>query len=285
MNKILRTIWNEFIYGGHLQCLGVVGITYTSSFLLNLEASWEILILSYLIFYPIYIYDRFRGVKMDEVTNPERSRHFEGYLFFIPKLIIFSIFLIISLLIYIGITSLFIFSFTFLVLGILYPIYFKGLTKKIIAFKNIFVSGFFTVIAILPVIFYSHNLDFSSKLTLMALMLLIFIKTMLMQILLDCKDVKGDKPLKLLTVPVVIGKDKSLLFLRTFSILGSLLILVPAIIFLPDFSIKMAVLLLVIPFNFYTYHLSQKDNYMGYVIGSGEFVLWFALIFTVNLIV
>lgn len=285
MRRILQTIWNEFIYGGHLQCLGVVGIAYTASFMLGLEASWEFMVLSYLIFYPIYIHDRFRGIKMDEATNPERTKHFKGYLSIMPKLIVASIVLLIVLLLYIGNPILYLFSLIMLFLGLLYPIYFKDLTKIIPAFKNIYVSSFSVVIVLIPVVFHKYNLDLWEKSSLAVLIVFLFIKIFLMQILLDCKDVKGDKPLGLLTVPVLLGKDRTLKLLKVFSFSISLAILVPAAIFLPRFPTEMAILLLVVPLNIYAYNLSQKENYMGYVIGSGEFVLWFALIFVTKSII
>lgn len=284
-NRILKTVWKEFIYGGHLQCLGVAGIAYTSGFMLNLDISWKFLILAYLIFYPIYIHDRFRGIKMDEATNPERTNHFKRYLSIMPKLIIGSTALLVALLIHIGNPTLIIFSLTMLFLGLLYPVYFKDLTKKIVAFKNIYVSAFFTAMVVVPVIFHSHELDPSTRLTLAILMTFVFIKTMLMQILLDCKDIEGDKPLGLLTIPVLIGKDESLKLLRAFSLLTGLVILIPAAVILPQFPMGMIVLLLAIPLNLYAYSLSQKENYMGYVVGSSEFVLWFALIFATKLII
>lgn len=282
MRRILKTAWNEFIYGGHLQCLGVVGIAYTSSFVLDLEVSWEFLVLSYLVFYPIYIHDRFRGIKMDETTNPDRTRHFKSYLSVIPKLIVASILLLVALLIHIENPTLFIFSLTMLFLGLLYPVYFKDLTKRIVAFKNFYVSAFFAAIVMVPVIFYGHELDPATKAGLIILTAFVFMKTLLMQILLDCKDVEGDKPLGLLTVPVLLGKERSLRLLKVLNLSISLAILIPTVIFLPSFPAGMIVLLLVIPLNLYTYSLSRKDNYMGYVIGSGEFVLWLVLIFTIE---
>ena len=285
LNQILKTVWKEFIYGGHLQCLGVAGIAYTSSFILNLDISWKFLVLSYLVFYPIYVHDRFRGIKMDKATNPERTDHFEKYLSIMPKLILGSIILLLILLIQIENSKLFIFSLVMLFLGLLYPLYFKGLTKKIIAFKNFYVSAFFAAMVAIPVVFHGYELDLSTTLILAILMVFVFIKTMLMQILLDCKDIEGDKPLGLLTIPVLIGKDRSLKLLKSLSLLAGLAILIPIAIILPQFLIGMIALLLVIPVNLYSYILSQRNNYMGYVIGSSEFVLWFALIFTTKLII
>ncbi len=284
MGKIFIKIRDEIIYGGHLQCLGVSGIVYISSILLNFDISWKLLVIAYLIFYPIYVYDRLRGIRLDEFTNPERTLHLKGYLPLIPKIVALSIGILAILLIYIGNLKLFIFSLLLLLLGILYPIFLKNVTKKIIAFKNIYVSGFFTAMPILPVIFYSHHLDDLSKLTLAAFTTLVFVKTLLMQILLDCKDIEGDKPLGLLTIPVLIGKKKTLNLLKVSSLLITSVILFLSIILIPSFPVKFLILLITIPFNFYTYNLSFKDNLSAYTLGGGEFLLWFILIFTTKII-
>lgn len=284
MKKFLTFIWDEFIYGGHLQCLGVVGIVYISGFLLEIPISWEVLLSIYLIFYPTYINDRFQWMKLDSLTNPERVKHFKNYLLLIPKLILFSILFLIILLVYIGNFKFSIFALLLLIFGLLYPIYFKNLTKKVIAFKNFYVAIFFAAIAVAPVIYYSYPISTSLIFSLIILMFLIFLKTVLMQVLLDCKDIETDKYLKLLTIPILIGKEKTLSLLKILSPTITFLILFIAVFLLQAFPIQMLILLFTIPFNLYSYKLTQKGNYFGYVLESGEFLFWFILVFFVNLI-
>ncbi len=278
MKRTLSLIWKEFIYGGHLQCLGVLGIVYVSSFLLDIKISWEILLLAYLIFYPIYINDRLRWIELDESTNLERTKHLKGYLPLAPKIISFSVLALAVLLIYIGNLKLAVFSFALLLLGFLYPFYFKNLTKKIVAFKNFYVAAFFTIITLLPIIYHPQPMATSSIILLTSLMLLIFSKTVLMQIFLDCKDIDNDKSLGLLTIPALIGKEKTLAFLKIGSAFVTILILFISIFFIRDFPLQMLMLFLVVPFNFYSYNLARKQNYFGYILASGEFLLWPILI-------
>jgi 4-hydroxybenzoate polyprenyltransferase len=239
-------------------------------------------LLAYLIFYPIYINDRLRGIKIDELTNSERTKHLKSYLRTIPKIIVFSVLLLLALLFYIGNVKFSIFALLLLFFGMLYPFYFKNITKKIIAFKNFYVALFFTAIALAPVIYYSYSLNLQSAISLTILMLFVFLKTVLMQILLDCKDIEGDKPFGLLTLPVLIGKEKTVFFLKIASALVTILVLITAVFFVRAFPAQMLILLFVIPFNFYSYNLAQKQNYYGYIIGSGEFLLWFILILIVK---
>lgn len=284
IKKILEFIWQEFIYGGHLQCLGIVGIAYTSSFLLDIKVSWEFLLLTYLIFYPIYINDRLRGIKIDTLTNPERVEHFKKYLHVMPKIILTSILLLIGGLIFFSNIQFRIFALLLLLLGILYPFYFKNITKKIIAFKNFYASAFSTIMVLSPVIYYRYSLDPSSLILLLLLMILVFLKTMQMQILLDCKDVEPDKSLGLLTLPILFGREKILNFLKFFSLFNTTSILILAIFFFKLFPLSTLLLLLTIPANFYSFSLAQKQKYDGYILGSGEFFFWLILMLIGNVI-
>ena len=277
MKKLFNLIWKEFIYGGHSQCLGAVGIVYISSFLLDIKVDSGILLATYLIFYPIYINDRFKWIQLDRLTNPERTKHFETYLSLMPKLILLSILFLLILLIYIGNFKFSIFALLLLIFGLLYPLYFKNLTKQIIAFKDFYVAMFFTAIAAASVIYYSYPLSTLMTVSLVGLMLLVFLKTVLMQILLDCKDIESDKSLGLLTIPLLIGKEKTLSFLKISNASITTLILLIAVFF-RLFPIRMLILLFTIPFNFYSYNLTQKGNYFGYLLGSGEFLFWLILV-------
>ncbi|MEM5798263.1 MAG: UbiA family prenyltransferase [Candidatus Aenigmatarchaeota archaeon] len=281
---ILKKIRNEFIYGGHLQSLGTVAIVYISCFLLNAGIDWLMLFSCYLLFYPIYLFDRYRGLKIDALTNPERTKHISSYLSLIPKILCFSVFLLIVLLIYIGNFKFLVFSIILLALGLLYPIYFKNLTKRIFGFKNFFVASFFTIIILIPVIYYNYLFSTSLIIPLASLMLLVFMKAILMQISLDYKDIESDKKIGLLTFPVIMGKKKTLIFLKISNLVLMMFIL-PLLIFLVHgLPLQMVLLLLIIPINFYSYYLMQKQNYFAYLFAGGEFIFWGFLILIADLV-
>ncbi|MFA5368973.1 MAG: UbiA family prenyltransferase [Candidatus Paceibacterota bacterium] len=281
MKRFLNLLWRELIHGGHLQSLGVVGITYVSSFLLGINADWKILSLAYLIFYPIYINDRFKWIELDETTNPERTKHIKNYLWLGPKIILFSILLLITLLINIGNLKLTGLSLTILFLGFLYPIYFKNLTKKIFAFKNFYVAFFFATMAILPALYEMQPL---ANALLISFVIFVFLKTILMQILLDCKDVEEDRVIGLLTVPALIGKEKTIKFLTVANTLVIISFLFLTGTLINSFPWQMVILLLLIPFNFFSYSLAKKQNYYGYILAGGEFMLWPLLIAMIKFI-
>jgi len=109
-------------------------------------------------------------------------------------------------------------------------------------------------------------------------MCFVFFKVVLMQILLDCKDVEGDKLISLLTVPVLIGREKTFVVLKILSASITILILFIAIFLFHVFPIQMIFLLLTIPFNFYSYNLAKRQNYYGYILGSSEPFFWLIFI-------
>ena len=150
IKTILKSIWNEFIYGGHLQSLGASAVVFVSCFLSNIKFSWDIFLVSYLVFYSLYLYNHYKELEIDKFTNYQRTEHLKKYIKNAP-LIIFLIFLVVSLLVFIfGKFSGFIFVFLIFLFGFLYSFVFKRVTKRVPLFKNFFVSAFFSAMDFLP---------------------------------------------------------------------------------------------------------------------------------------
>ncbi|MDD4062708.1 MAG: UbiA family prenyltransferase [Candidatus Pacebacteria bacterium] len=278
MNNLINWICREVAYGGHAQCLATIGIVYVSSFLLELNVDWQIMTISYLSFYLIYIKDRIGETKIDQLTNPERSKHIENSISIIRKTMIFSIIFIGLLLFLYGNLIFNIFIIFIILLGSLYPSVFKPITKRIVAFKNIFVAIFFSVVTIIPVLYHKIEINNELLVPLLFLMLFVFIKTILMQMLLDCKDIDGDKKIKLLTIPTIIGKEETLKMLKIVN--TTITILIPIIGFIFGiFPTAMLALIFIVFINLYAYKLAEQNNYNGYVIEGSEFFFWMILIF------
>jgi 4-hydroxybenzoate polyprenyltransferase len=156
IQKFLKTIWNEFVYGGHLISLGAVSVVFTSSILLNINITWDSLLVTYLGCQIIYLYNRYKEFNIDFLTNPERTKHTEKYIRYIPLIIFIFSLLAIGILIYFEKFHALIFGFFLVFLGLLYSLFLKKLTKKIIGFKNFFV----TLIWASLVIFLAFNFNF-----------------------------------------------------------------------------------------------------------------------------
>lgn len=275
ITKILKFITNEFIYSGHLQSLGSVAIVFLSATLLKIKITWDCLVIVYLTFYLIYLYNRLKEINVDYLTNPERTRHLKTYIRQIPIIIYLLIPIIIAGLIYFSNVFALIFTLLLLMLGFLYTISFKKTTGKIVALKDLYVATVFSLLAIFPVIYYSYTLKNSSVVSiLITFMVFIYFKVLMMQLFLDLKDLESDKLQGLLTIPVMLGREKTTNILKIANILVTAIIPIFFSIYLDIFPKSMLFILLIIPFNLYCLYLAQKQKYIGYILESAELILW-----------
>lgn len=272
---IFKSLYTEFIFNGHLQALGASGIVYIAFLLENNKSTpWSILIAIYALFQSIYLFDRFYGLKQDKKLNQKRSSHIIKYKKYIPIYFI--------LLLIIGLTTMVISSniyalicyLTILVFGLLYPIYFKGLTKKIFIFKNIYVS---VVFSILPILYLVHEFNINwlerASLLIYTLVFFVFLESMISQILLDIKDFKSDKKIGLKTLPSVLGIKKTFIVTTFFSI-TSFLVFISFVKFNGVLSFYIALSLVI---NIVSIILINKKIMEGFIISAGKFFFWLLL--------
>ncbi|MEA1936588.1 MAG: UbiA family prenyltransferase [Patescibacteria group bacterium] len=277
-------IFNEFIYGGHIQSFGAVNIIFVSSILLKIQITWDVLFVTYLLFYVPYIYNRFKEIEIDCSTNFQRTKYLKTYVYQIPLIIYFVTFVLIGSLIYFSNLKASIFGLLLLIFGIFYTVFFKKVTKHIYFFKNIYVSMSFASIPFFLVIYYSFPLANCLALNILLLFLFIFLKVFLTQVFFDIKDIESDKKEGLRTFPVVVGKEKTFIFLSVFNFIVTVVMLLTLSLYLNIFSRSMLMLIFTVPFSFYCYGLAKRKNYFGYILHSGEFFLWSFLIFVGEII-
>ena len=278
IKRILKIVWQEFIYGGHLQSLGAVSIVFVSGILLKINITWDCFFITYLIFYPLYLYNRFKEIEIDYLTNPQRTEYLKTYISQSSLVLPLIILILIGSLIYFSNFWTLIFALLLVFFGLLYSVIFKKLTKKIALFKNFYVAVFFTLLVFFPVIYYSYPLTSTLIFGLLIFMAFVCFKAFMMQILLDLKDVASDKKEKLLTLPVIFGEKKTFNVLKIISILTTIPILLIFSLYFNIFPKSILMLLLTIPFNFYCFKLAREQKYFGYILASGEFLSWSILI-------
>ncbi len=276
MRKIFEFIFNEILYNGHLQTIGSLSVVIFSSLLFDIQVTWDLLLILYLNFYIIYLYNRYQEINIDYLTNKERTEHLLKFKKYIPAVIIILLACLIALLIYFADFSFIIFIAAITVFGFLYTVFFKKLTKHIIIFKNIYVAAFFALLVIYPFIYY--DLPFKSMLTyIVPLVIFVFLRAVSMQLILDLKDIKSDQGEGLLTLGVLWGRERALKALMTLSFLvaglGPLIMVV--LLDFPASAIAMTLLLL---FDFYIIDLIKKESPLAYILESGEFIIWPVLI-------
>jgi 4-hydroxybenzoate polyprenyltransferase len=282
MVRLFKFIVIEIIYNGHLQSLGAMGIVYISSVLaFAINPSIILLILVYLVFQFIYFFDRFRDIRKDASTNKERTAHLKAYLNKIPVImaVILSL-VVVGNLIFGNILSL-VCSLLVMFLGAMYPVCFKRLTKKIFMFKNIYVGSVHALLVFYPLIYYHQNP--SNPFALYVLFILILIEAILGQIALDTKDILSDKKEKLLTLSVVIGKEKTIKILQILSLISTLTFLYLGF----TYNLKSTFYVLLISglvINQYISYKIKKSDKKGVIVAAAKFFLWFCVGLTANII-
>jgi len=272
IKKIISSIWNEFVYGGHLLSLGAMSIVYTSSVLLNIKITWDFLVIAYLGTYTPYLYNRYREFNKDFLTNPERTKHIEKYVKYIPIIISFFVLVIIVIFLYFNKILALLFALFLLLFSFLYSKYFKEFTKKIFGFKDFFVSLFWSLIVILLAIYYSSPLN----LALFLMLIFVFLRWVINTSTFDIKDIENDKRDNLITFAIFLGKRRLIYTLWLLNILS----FIPIILgfYLNLYPISSLILLFTIPYAFYFLKKVEKlengSDFLYNVIIDGEFILW-----------
>lgn len=276
---IIKFLKQEIVFNGHLQSVGASSVAYLSTlFALNKTPSIVMLIVIYTTFQVVYFYDRLRDLEKDRETNIQRVKHIRSNKNLVVVLGIFYVGIVIfGNLIYANLYSL-LYCVGIIILGLLYPRYFKGLTRKIYFFKNIYVTSVYSVAVFYPLLFYTKHIFFDK--IIIYLFIFVFLEMAVSQLSLDLKDIKSDKASKLKTLPVVYGWEKALSLLYSFSVLSFFVLLA----FLPGdlrfFSFVFLIILNLIYNLIYIYYISKNKSW-GYLLSAGKFSFWLLYLFLV----
>lgn len=273
MDLVFRSfniINKEFLYAGHILSLGAAAVAYMSCLLFNLPVSLSAIISIYFFVQPIYWIDRQAGLMHDTEDNKERSLYLQQLShWFIPFMCVvyISSFAIITL----GTGKYISFGlgiFLF-VAGAMYHSWFKQVTKYIPAFKDYFVGIFFVFFAIY---IYVYTKTPIMNISPFIFFLYIFLRTILIQVFFDLKDIESDKKQGLKTYPVLLGKKKVLHSLMIINALSFFPIMYGMFYeFFPPISS-----VLIIPHIIYHIILTQEKNhpsYMHYVYMGFEYII------------
>jgi 4-hydroxybenzoate polyprenyltransferase len=109
-----------------------------------------------------------------------------------------------------------------------------------------------------------------------------FLKILSIQIFFDLKDIPDDKKRGLLTLPVLVGRRKTIVFLEVFNVL----LMAAGLIFvflevLPPVFIALAPTLL---FTFVYLEKAKKEIRLPYILSASELVLWALLLIFINFV-
>ena len=282
LKKILNSIWNEFVYGGHLISLGAASIVFTSAILLDIKITWDCLLVVYLGTESVYLYNRFKEYKVDFLTNPERTEHIKKYVKYIPFIIFLMTFSAIVFVVYFNKISALTFGLLLLIIGLLYSLFFKKITEKIIAFKSFFISLMWSLLVLFLAIYYSAPIN----LALFLFSVFVFLRFFVSVSFFDIKDIKTDKQEGLKTLAVVLKQSTLWQFLSIIAILAVLPLIIG--VYLRVLPISSLMLFLTIPYTFFYFKQLENKNISPYflynVIVDGEFIFWLFFVLSGNFI-
>jgi len=267
--KLRKFIWNEFIYGGHLISLGPAAIAYIYMRVNNLPVSWQVLVGIYLITYIVHLVDRYIDIQND--SSSDRSEYYQKMQKVLPIIFLSSI---VILFIALGDNPAMILFAIFLILvGTLYTLFFKKLTRYILGFKSYYTAAVFAMTVVFTALFYG-NVRFTPVLLLTYAFF--FLRWFSNTTFCDLKDIDEDRKESLKTFASKFSTRNVYLFFYAIDVLSVAPILIGVSSgYLPKYTLA----LLVAPiYSFYYLSLSKKPNAnyqkLANVWADGESIIW-----------
>ena len=272
--KYISSLWSKFIYGGYLTSLGSPILIICTAILVNASVNAAILLIAYLIPLIVYNINYYMELEKDAETNFERVTLINKKRGVYPFIIGFYIItLILMVLLYTNL-NLMAFIVILSLSGILYTIIFKDFTKRIPCIKNVYTSLIWASNGTFFLVFYySTNVSWAY----LFIFLFIFIKSLVNVVFFDIKDIKVDRERYLKTIPVILGKDNTILVLQILNVIAFVPLLAGvAIRSLPIFALSLLVLYV------YTFAYLKKAKGLGnneirtaaYTFAEAEIMLW-----------
>ena len=119
-----------------------------------------------------------------------------------------------------------VFGFLILISGLLYTNYFKKVTRRIVGFKSFYIAFTWSLLVVFLAFYYSFSLNLSVFL----ISSFVFLRVLLNTIFFDIKDIESDKKDNLKTMPIFLGKDRTLKYLNILNAVSFIIILIVTLI-------------------------------------------------------
>lgn len=234
-----------------------------------------ILAIAFLLTFIVYSYDRFSGLEEDRLTNPERStlllRKKQRYPYYLASCTVMLALLVLSFgrTEFVGLST---FVLILISVGILYTVVLKNFTKYIPGFKSVLVASEWGA-----TIWLLYGISYDSYFSVFALMFTayVFLKSFILTIFHDVKDIESDGRCRLKTVPVMLGYNNTMRLLTLLTIVSWIPLVIGAFLFnQPKLS------LLVIPssaFAFLAIHFMRSNHGKPSkydLLASLEYIAW-----------
>ncbi|HEY0196026.1 MAG TPA: UbiA family prenyltransferase, partial [Methanobacterium sp.] len=229
---------------------------------------------SYLIPLMVYSYDYYRDMDKDKDTNQERAASFNRKSRIYPYIMGGYLSLLIILLLVFSNWMMILFILSLIMVGILYPLGLKNITQKVPAFKNMYTILIWAAAGTFSLAFFN---SLQINLTYLLIFLFFYIKMLPNTIFFDLKDIISDKKEGLKTIPVLLGKEKTLKLLYRLNILAFIPLFIG--IYLNIIPVFASVMLIFFFYSWYYLHKTSKTtdkemkmNY--YILADAEFIIW-----------
>lgn len=272
--RYMAVLQDEFIYGGHLTALGAPSKVLLVSILLNIQISLPLLPILYLAPLIVYNVDYYKSLEKDMATNPCRTSYLARKAGLYKYLIAFyAVLLIVSLALFAD-RGLIMLILALALSGVMYATVFKIITKKIPGFKNVFTSGIWASGVVFSLISY-YSLPFDAFFGLVFMFL--FMRSFGNVIFFDLKDVMSDAVEGLKTIPVLLGKERTVALLQAMNIISFLPIVIGVCLQkVPAYALSMIALAF---FTFYNLRRAgtveaRRLGYAYYMLADAETLLW-----------
>lgn len=271
---LLRNIKNEFIYGGYLTSLGCPAFVLSVAILLNSTIDLPVLLISYLTPLIVYSFNYYGELEKDMASNPERAVHLSKKVRLYPLILGIYVLLLALLLVFFANYIMMTFVLILLFCGIFYTILFKDLTKQVPGFKGVYIAS---VWALAGAFFFNFHYSLSWDFFSVLMFLFIFLRGIINVTFFDIKDLASDSAQGLKTLPVILGREKTLTFLHVLNIFAFVPLLAGVYFGLvPVFALALVV------FYFYDYYYLRKAavinskslRMISYTLADAEFILW-----------
>jgi len=275
LRTIPITVWDEFVYGGHFLALGDAVALNVMAWVLNIEVTWDFLVVIYLCVFAANLFNRSDESDHDVLTNPVRVKVMEKYTKHFYLVVLSCLAVSIGLILYFSNYTALIFAAFIFIIAMLYTTVFKKMTKYFVGFKSFVAAFFYALMVFLLVIYYKAPLNIAAILIFIFYYLRIFISNAAC----DVKDIESDKKRGLKTIAISLGESRAMKFLNILNIASGIVIIWGVYVsILPLFSLA---LLLTIPYASYYFYLNSKTTskeIFTNAIVDGEFLLWMPFI-------
>lgn len=273
-SRYLSTIQDEIVYGAYFAALCGPAFVMSTFLMANLNISPELLVIAYLIPLIVYSYDYYRGADKDSASNSERAEFFHKRSHMYPYILGCYASALILMLVFFSNVILISFIVGLVMVGVLYTVGLKDLTQKIPAFKNVYTALTWSLAGTFFIPFYYAM---GTNLTFILIFLFVFFKCLPNIIFFDLKDIYVDQKEGLKTIPVILGKKRTINLLHALNILAFVPLFFGIYLHLiPLFAASMVL------FYFYSvYYLRKSEKIddkklrmVSYTLADAEFILW-----------